>query len=141
MYYLKNCCIDNTSLNCSVNKEKAQKAKKIEKSINLKSTVKDEFYISKMVISFENVNIYNISQNKDENENNNLNEFGKNYQESEENNNNNEKPILSLINKDDFLNIQKSEKKNINNYFMKSSKIDDFNVNKDNNSNVLYKTN
>ena len=125
-----------------MNKEKAQKAKKIEKSINLKSTVKDEFYISKMVISFENVNIYNISQNKDENENNNLNEFGKNYQESEENNNNNnEKPILSLINKDDFLNIQKSEKKNINNYFIKSSKIDDFNVNKDNNSNVLYKTN
>ena len=95
-----------------------------------------------MVISFENVNIYNISQNKDENENNNLNEFGQNYQESEENNdNNNEKPILSLINKDNFLNIQKSEKKNINNYFMKSSKIDDFNVNKDNNSNVLYKTN
>ena len=40
-----------------MNKEKAQKAKKIEKSINLKSTVKDEFYISKMVISFENVNI------------------------------------------------------------------------------------
>ena len=97
-----------------MNKEKAQKAKKIEKSINLKSTVKDEFYISKMVISFENVNIYNISQNKDENENNNLNEFGKNYQESEENNNNNnEKPILSLINKDDFLNIQKSEKKKL----------------------------
>ena len=121
-------------------KEKNEK-KKIEKSINLKSTVKDEFYISKMVISFENVNIYNVSQNNNEDKSN-SGEFGKNYEEDEDYNYNN-KPILSLINKDDFLCTKKSEKKNINNLFMKSSKVDDFNINKgDNNNNKpLSKTN
>ena len=122
-------------------KEKNEK-KKIEKSINLKSTVKDEFYISKMVISFENVNIYNVSQNNNEDKSN-SGEFGKNYEEDEDYNYNN-KPILSLINKDDFLCTKKSEKKNINNLFMKSSNVDDFNINKGDNNNTnktLSKTN
>ena len=122
---------------------KKEKPKITEKSINVKSTVKDEFYISKMLISFENVNIYNASKNKEEDKIN-LNEFGKNYEESENNSvNKNEKPILSIINNDDFLNTKKSEKKDINNIFMKSSIFDDFNINIVNNDNnrPLYKTN
>ena len=113
----------------------------------MKSTVKDELNFSnnKNVISIENVQIYDAKQNITDSNNNNKNDlkdFGQEYEEIEENNNNHQ-PILSSYANEDFFSSKKSQKESSSINFMKSSKIEEYNKSIDDNCNsqTLYKTN
>ena len=110
----------------------------------MKSTVKDELYAYKNVISFENVKIDDVNQNKlDINIDNDLKDFGKQYEENEDNSEDNQKPILSINNNNEFFRSKKIQKADSYMNFIKSSKFDEYNKSIDDNYNsqTLYKTN